>query len=223
MVGSFLKQKVTWPTIITSLAIGPLCLLLVATKHFEAARAVFYTLIAVSIMEQLHRCANRRTRARTIAAQAAIGSPARTHRFQESVLLPHTSLTVWELIAPAEKGPLLNPDIRRGYHVPNTPEGVGGQQVHESLDGTMTVVEMTDCIPGRRATVKIVAPVPPVATRVTFTVDDVGGGCLYCHGIELDLPAGATLDPAYEAKWRTSTEAMFTRIRRVLSDNTTPS
>jgi hypothetical protein len=129
---------------------------------------------------------------------------------------------VWNLIKPPEKAPLLHPNIRRGYRVPGTPDGVGEQQAFELDNGVMMVLEVTELTEGRRAVVRMVSPPPDMPFTVSFELTPVDDGCLYRHQIELDFPRGKRLRRGYEQTWRAETNEVFDRVRTVLSQSSAP-
>ena len=74
--------------------------------------------------------------------------PGRTVEMHEVAHYTSDCNRVWNLIKPPEKAPLLHPNIRRGYQVPGTPDGVGEQQAFELDNGIMMVLEVTELTPG---------------------------------------------------------------------------
>ncbi len=148
--------------------------------------------------------------------------PGRTIEMHEVAHYASDCDRVWNLIEPPEKAPLLHPNIRRGYRVPGTSDGVGEQQAFELDNGDMMVVEVSELTPGRRAAVRMVSPPPDVPFTVSFELTPVDDGCLYRHQVELDIPRGKRLRPGYERTWRAETLEMFGRVRTVLSQSSAP-
>jgi hypothetical protein len=141
------------------------------------------------------------------------------HRHHESTVLPWSAETVWDLISPAEKAPLLNPTIRLGYRVPGTFEGVGERQAFEHFDGTTAVIEVVEWTAGRRAVTVQVAPEPEATMRFIFTVDPIEGGCVYTFGTEVELRPGQQLRNDCEGPFRADANTSFDRIRTALGGN----
>jgi hypothetical protein len=143
--------------------------------------------------------------------------PARTATLREVALLPWSCDIVWDLIEPAEKAPVLEPNITRGYRVPGTPDGVGQRQAFELSDGVTVVIEVIDHQPGRRATTRQVSPPAADSGRTTQSVDPVDGGCLYTMAIEVDVRLGQRILPALAKQWRAFAADHFSRVREVLA------
>lgn len=141
----------------------------------------------------------------------------RTKRFVEVAELPHTCDVVWAFIKPAETSPLWQPWIRRGYHVPGTPLGLGERQAFEYIDGTTAVIEIVEYEPGRRAVTMVVSPEPDASNRSVYSLEPVEGGCALSLGSEIDVPAGGRVHPEYEDAWRTTTQAQLDRLRHALA------
>jgi len=93
---------------------------------------------------------------------------------------------VWEFIRPAETAPLLQPEVRRAFHVPGTPSGVGEQQaaVIEGPDGTQLAVihEITELRPGEYAETRSVTWPP---SRQTFRLEPAPGGTTLTYTTEV--------------------------------------
>ncbi len=147
------------------------------------------------------------------------GRRVRTKRFVEVAELPHPCDVVWAFIKPAETSPLWEPSIRRGYHVPGTPLGLGERQAFESIDGTTTVIEIVEYEPGRRAVTMVVSPEPEPSVRSVYSLEPVEGGCALSLGSEIDVPAGGRVHPDYEDAWRTTTQAQLARLRHALAES----
>ncbi len=142
--------------------------------------------------------------------------PIRTVVVEESAYLPHAADVVWNVVHPAENAPLLEAGIRHGYRVPGTPEGIGEQQAFVFVDGSMTVVEVIELSPGRRAVVRKISP-PDVPQRTIFELVPTSDGCLYRQRVEVDVGKGKRLRPGFESHWQASTSAMFARLSSVLN------
>ena len=112
-----------------------------------------------------------------------------------SVDISATRQSVWSLIKPAENGPLLSPHILRGFHVPGTPEGVGEIQGFLTVhDGRRHVVaiELVEEIPGELAVTRVLGTLDD-ASRSTYALSDVPGGCRFEQRERFTVPPG--LDP----------------------------
>jgi len=131
-------------------------------------------------------------------------------RVQGSVPVPFAPETVEDLLYPAENAPLLDPTLARGYRVPGTPAGVGEQQAFVGLDGTTTVIEIVEHIPGRRAVVRHQSPAPGWSYWSMWTFEPTDDGCILTFANHLDPPSGAVLPPgraeALAQLWKTSIE-----------------
>ena len=138
------------------------------------------------------------------------------HRLQETAQLPHPPEAVWSLIEPAEHATLVSPRLRRAFHVPGTPHGVGEQQAFTDDDGVTTVVEVVELVPDRRAVTVLVSPAPAVPTRTVHEVLPVVGGCLYTLRLEYDAPAHAQPTEQQEQAWREGAVAHLDAVRRVM-------
>lgn len=161
----------------------------------------------------------------SIAALALLGvliliatarRPQRTERYREAAVFPHTCEVVWALIKPAENSPIIHTGIRRGYHVPGTPDGLGERQAHEGLDGTTTVMEVVEYDPNRRAVTCQVSPPATVQSRTIQSVLPVEGGCEYTIGIEIDVASGHETPREYEEIWRAWARDHIGQIRGAL-------
>lgn len=148
--------------------------------------------------------------------------PGRTVELSEVAHFTSDCDRVWNLIEPPEKAPLLHPNIRRGYRVPGTPDGIGAQQALELDNGIMMVLEVTELTPGRRAVVRMVSPPPDVPFAVSFELTPLDDGCLYRHQIELRFPRGKRLRRGYERTWRAEINEMFGRVRTALAQSSAP-
>jgi hypothetical protein len=133
-------------------------------------------------------------------------------------MLPYSPDTVWALIMPPEKAPLVDANVRRGYREPASPEGVGERHVLEGLDGQTTTLEVIEYEPGRRALVRVISPAPKREVRLSYTLQPVDEGCLYSVGFEMDLLRGHYIRQQFKDNWRAQIQAMFDRIRQVLAD-----
>jgi hypothetical protein len=148
------------------------------------------------------------------------GEPVRRVRvagFEEVTELPYSCDVVWDLIAPAEKSPLIDPSIRRGYHVPGTPDGLGGQQAFERLDGSTTIIEIIEFQPGRRAGIRQVSPPGKEDYQSIQSVQPSVGGCVYTMRLEIDLPRGRHIPPEGEAIFRAFAHQQIAQIRQALA------
>lgn len=123
---------------------------------------------------------------------------------------------------PAEKTPLLDPTVRRGYQLLGTPSGVGEQQVHEMHDGSIRVLEVVEYVHNRTATFRQVKPPIEVPTLYIQAVEPTDGGCVYTSASHIDVPAGQKIPPEYQASWRESIREQANRIRQVLTDAGVP-
>jgi hypothetical protein len=156
--------------------------------------------VAVSVLAFVHR---RRLTARTV-------------RLEETAMMPYSCEVVWGLIKPAEKAPLVEPELSRGYQVPGTPEGIGERQALERHDGTTVIVEVIEYEANRRAVVRQVSPRTPEEQRTLHAVEPVTGGCMYTEAIEFDLKAGQRIRAEWEGLWRSAVKARIARIRALL-------
>jgi Polyketide cyclase / dehydrase and lipid transport len=138
--------------------------------------------------------------------------PARMVRLEESGFLPWPSEVVWDLIKPAEKAPLIDPGTVRAHHVAGTPSGLGEQQAHERLDGSVVVLEVIEYEHGRRAVMRVVSPPGNAHHRAIQAVEPTNGGCIHTMAGETDLRAGQRILPAVEAAWRANLQQQITRI-----------
>lgn len=143
--------------------------------------------------------------------------PARMARLEESGFLPWPSEVVWDLIEPAEKAPLIDPGTVRAHHVAGTPSGLGEQQAHERLDGSIAVLEVIEYEHGRRAVTRQVSPPGNERHRTIQAVEPTNGGCIYTMAEETDLLAGQRILPAVEAAWRAYVQQQITRIELILA------
>jgi hypothetical protein len=143
--------------------------------------------------------------------------PARMVRLEESGFLPWPSEVVWDLIEPAEKAPLIEPGTVRAHHVAGTPSGLGEQQAHERLDGSIVVLEVIEYEHGRRAVTRQVSPPGNERPRTTQAVEPTNEGCIYTMAEETDLAAGQRILPAVEAAWRAYVQQQITRIELILA------
>jgi hypothetical protein len=109
------------------------------------------------------------------------------------------------------------PSIRRGYHLPGTPLGLGERQVFELHDGTTSVIEIVDYEPGRRAVTIHVSPKPVARILTVYSLEPIEGGCELSLGCEIDVPTGQRVHPGYADAWHAWTQADFDNIRRALA------
>jgi hypothetical protein len=209
----FFRQPVNALGASVGLAVAAVGIGLETSGHSEAAFTLWVTVILYSgyVVLAQHRAVRRNSQ----AARVATG-PVRTVRMQEAVRLPYPPERVWSLIVPAENGPLLVPSIARAYRVPGTPEGVGEQQASMDLAGNVTVVEVTEFVPNRRAVTKIVSPPPAVPVRSVYSLEPLGDGCLFAYGIELDTSAAAISDEGARG-WRAGAQDYLGRVREALA------
>lgn len=159
-----------------------------------------------------------------LAAAAAVAlvrrSPApavRVERYPVVWELPYPCELVWAFLRPAESAMVMDPAIKRAYHVPGTPVGVGERQAFEDVDGTTMVVEVIDYEEGRRAVTSLVSPPPEIPTRVINLVEPLDGGCALTLELELDVPTGLEVHPYFEEAWRSSAHAQVERLRAALA------
>lgn len=143
--------------------------------------------------------------------------PARVATVQEAALLPWDCETVWNLIKPAEKAPLLDPTVQRAYQVPGTPSGLGERQAHERHDGSVAVIEVVEYLHHRRAAFRQVSPPVAPPTLYVQQAEPTDGGCVYTWAVQVEIPAGIRLNPAFEAAWRENAREQIRRIREVLA------
>ncbi|MGB8859526.1 MAG: hypothetical protein WCC60_09730 [Ilumatobacteraceae bacterium] len=142
--------------------------------------------------------------------------PARTVHLEETTVLRHTCEVVWGLIKPAELAPLLDPNLRFGYRVPGTPDGLGERQALEQHDGSTLISEVIEYEPYRRAVTCLVSPHRLDAVRSFQTVEPLDEGCRYTMALEVDLKAGTRVAPQVERSWRDTTRDHFARVRAIL-------
>jgi hypothetical protein len=197
-----LERPVAWQSAL--IWVLALSLVAVAVPHGNFL-AAFLVVMAAIVLDYGGRFLNSRR-------------PGPTARLQESTLLPYSPETVWALIKPAEKAPLVDATIRRGYREPGSPDGVGERQVFEMLDGQTFTVETVEYEPDRRALVSLVSPAPKRPTRYSHTVQLVDGCCLYTIGFEIDLRRGQYILQRFKDSWHIQSQATFGRIREVLAD-----
>jgi hypothetical protein len=143
--------------------------------------------------------------------------PARVVMVEESIDLPHSCETVWNLIEPPENAPLCDPTVVRGYRVPGTPTGVGAQQAFVMVDDSTAVIEVVEFEPGRRAMTRVVSPPNPGGERTIEAVDPIEGGCRYTIAQQLDVQSGCRVFRAAETHWRTWARARLECTREVLA------
>lgn len=156
----------------------------------------------------------------SVIAFARRGEPVRRVRvggFEEVTEFPHSCDVVWDLIEPAEKSPLVDPSIRRGYHVFGTPDGLGEQQAFEHLDGSTTIIEVIEYQPGRRAGTRQVSPPGNEHHRTIQSVEPSVGGCVYTIRVEVDLPRGQHIPPDGEVTFRAFAHKHIAQIRQALA------
>ncbi len=147
--------------------------------------------------------------------------PDRTLRLQEAVKLPHTPAEVWALIVPAEYALVLSPRTVRAFTVPGTPAGVGQQQCFVDLDGNTTIIEVTEYLEARHATVQQVSPRPSVPFRSTYDLHPLEAGCILTVGLEGEAPSGSYWPRSLERDWRRQQQDYLDRVRRALAAETT--
>lgn len=149
---------------------------------------------------------------------ASVGpGQVQTHRLQETTKLRHSPEQVWSLIHPAEHAPLLSPHTARGYRVPGTPDGVGEQHASVGLDGSVSVLEIVELTPERRAVTRLVSPVPPVPVRFVVELEALGDGCLYTLRQEHDAGATHGWSDEESTAWRRAAREHLERVRDVLA------
>lgn len=146
--------------------------------------------------------------------------PAQIARLQHTVHLGWEADAIWALIEPAENAPMLDDDIRRGYRVPGTPDGVGQQQAFERHDGFTIIIEVVEYQQGRRAVTRQVSP-PDDTLRLVQSVAPVDGGCEYTIGVELELRAGQWVRPAFEKSWRANAMKQTARTQKAMKQRRT--
>ena len=140
-------------------------------------------------------------------------------QYAEHFDLAHSCDAVWALIKPAENAHLLDPRMRRGFHVPGTPLGLGEQQAFELLDGTTTVIEVVEYDPNRRAVTRQVSPAQPLPMRVVHSLNPVSSGCRYTFGYEIDAPDGLRVDPGNELAIRSTIREHHESVARILASS----
>lgn len=149
---------------------------------------------------------------------ALVFYPARIARFEESAVLPWPSEVVWDLIEPAEKAPLIDPGVVRGFHVEGTPSGLGEQQALERRDGSTVVLEVVEYEHGRRAVARVVSPPGHDRNRWIASVEPTSGGCVYTVALEVALTAGFRVRRRFVSAWRADAREAIARIEWVLDD-----
>jgi hypothetical protein len=142
--------------------------------------------------------------------------PARTVRLERTDVLGHSREAVWRLIKPAELAPLLDPNLRVGYRVPGTPDGLGERQALELHDGATLILEVIEYEPGRRAVTRQVSPPPAEAIRHIQSVESTEVGCRYTMAVEVKVTAGVRLRPVWEEAWRDTAREHFELVRTIL-------
>lgn len=147
--------------------------------------------------------------------------PARLEQMAESVMCSYPCEVVWNLIKPAEKAPLVDPKLRRGYQVPGTPEGLGEQQAFEYHDGTTIIIEVIEYELNRRAVTRQVSPPLAAMVRSIQTIEPVDGGCMYTRAVQYDLQRGQRFVRGAEQSWRAGAREELDRISTIL-DSTDP-
>ena len=136
---------------------------------------------------------------------------------EETVRLPWTCDVVWDLIKPAEKAPVLGDDIRQGYKVPGTPDGLGEQQALGHHDGRTVIIEVVGYQPGRRAVTRQVSPHPDYWSRSIQAVDPIEGGCAYTRGVEVEMKAGRRIGPYVEKLLRSEFREHLSLVQQTLA------
>lgn len=199
-VREILHRRLSWPEAVAYVGISVAFIFLLSGDLLLAATV----LLAGVVGPDVYLVVQRRRR------------PARTERLSEAVLLPRSCETVWDLVKPAEKSPLIDPTLRRGYRVPGTPDGLGERQAFEQLDGVTVIVEVIEYRHERRAVTRQVSPPPVEPSRLIHTVDPVDGGCTYTVAAEIELRAGQRIRPEFERAWRSTIRAQLERTRQLL-------
>jgi hypothetical protein len=197
-----IERPVPWQTAVVTVLAFSLILIAVADGQYVAAVLVLVAAVGLDLAGQA--VYNRR--------------PGRTARLQDSTLLPYSPETVWALIMPPEKAPLVDANIRRGYREAGSPDGVGERHVLEALDGQTTTLEVIELEPARRAVVRLISPAPKRDVRVSYALQPMEKGCLYSMGFETDLLRGQYLTQRFKDAWHSDIQAMFGRMRQVLVD-----
>jgi hypothetical protein len=201
--GSILNQRISWRQTVAILGFLVLFIVLAAKGLFLVGVGLWFAWWLGAILYA--KAARRR-------------NPGRVVRVQEATLLPWPCETVWALIKPAEKAPLIDPNIRRGYRVQGSPEGLGEQQAFEHFDGSISMIEVVAYQHARRAVIRQLSPVPELETRAIQSVEPVEEGCVYTMCWEVTVPAGKKLQLDVDRTWRLNMQAQAVRIRLILNE-----
>jgi|GEM_PF-5252033 len=126
---------------------------------------------------------------------------------------------VWDLIKPAEKGPLLSPDVVCGFRAPNI-EGRGEIQVFISVRAgveQVSAVEVVEEIPQEMAIVRKLGEEDPAGRlQYSISVDDAGTTHLDV-GQYFTLPAEESDNLArYEQHYKLGCQQYVERVRALL-------
>jgi hypothetical protein len=149
--------------------------------------------------------------------QASEELSTRTVRLEEAVTLRHAAAEVWALIAAPEHAATLSPGtVARAFHVPGTPDGVGQQQCFVAPDGALSMLEVVEHVPARRAVTRTVSPSEPTPTRTSYDLTPFDGGCVLVFGVEVELFRDSALDPAGEQVWRREARGYLSRVQTAL-------
>jgi hypothetical protein len=188
--------------------------------HAEAAIAALVTLFVSSMLRGWDQRSRRRQASRPVSGGASASPAAGSVRLQETVRVRAAPEEVWALIQPAELAPVINPQVARGYRVPDTPDGVGEQQGFVDLDGAVTIVEVVEHVPGRRAVIRQISPVAALPAWTTCAVQPIDDGSIVALATHLEPPPGVTLPPdwveRYSNDWRASAQDLLARVVRAL-------
>jgi hypothetical protein len=116
-------------------------------------------------------------------------------RHREAVLLPYPAGVVWGLVQPAENSVFLTADCARSWHVEGTPvHAVGEQQAFEALDGSVSVIEVTEYEHERRSIARVVQPQLRGMTGESITeTESRGNGCVFAITYQWTLPPGSAM------------------------------
>jgi hypothetical protein len=133
--------------------------------------------------------------------------------------LQHTAEEVWALIHPAENGPVLFPrQIAQGFKVPGTPDGVGEQQCFIDVAGNKSILEVIEYDEGRRAVTRTLSPPDPDRTRMVYSLEPLGSGCILSLSLEMDASAEHCLNSTGRDQRRRRAQAQIylLRVRQAL-------
>lgn len=141
----------------------------------------------------------------------------RTFRLVETAKIRCSADEVWELVSKPEHAPLTLPEqVARGFAVPGTPAGVGGQQCFIDHEGNASIYEVLEHEPARRQVSRLVSPAPAVPVRSSRTLEPLGTACLLTVGTEMDSSRGWS--PAEQRQWTVAVRDYLERVRRILED-----